>query len=252
MVSGRPGRRSLRCLGASSGCDSQLIPVGCDAPRTDGAACDNGLVPPVNERRTAGGGRYRNGFSGKPCPVRLPCGAGSCGFLGNLHGFGSGSAGSCRGRVAWRPGKVERSDRCSGTSATPGGAPGPEGRGRVNRHLRSNVISATGAALRSRGIQGRAHVPAGGGGRIDTSPDSPPETSQSRRAWRRSGRRRGRGRFVRPTTWRCAGRAELEWIIIPVLIYPDVREAVAWLSAAFGFAERVRIGENHRAQFPVR
>jgi hypothetical protein len=33
--------------------------------------------------------------------------------------------------------------------------------------------------------------------------------------------------------------------VIPVLIYPDVREAVAWLSAAFGFVERVRIGENH-------
>jgi uncharacterized glyoxalase superfamily protein PhnB len=36
--------------------------------------------------------------------------------------------------------------------------------------------------------------------------------------------------------------------VIPVLIYPDVREAVTWLGAAFGFAERVRIGENHRAQ----
>ena len=36
--------------------------------------------------------------------------------------------------------------------------------------------------------------------------------------------------------------------VIPVLIYPDVREAVAWLSAAFNFVERVRIGENHRAQ----
>ncbi|HEX6685601.1 MAG TPA: VOC family protein [Candidatus Limnocylindrales bacterium] len=36
--------------------------------------------------------------------------------------------------------------------------------------------------------------------------------------------------------------------VVPVLIYPDVREAVAWLSEAFGFAERVRIGENHRAQ----
>ncbi|WP_019073990.1 VOC family protein [Streptomyces hokutonensis] len=36
--------------------------------------------------------------------------------------------------------------------------------------------------------------------------------------------------------------------VIPVLIYPDVREAVAWLGAAFGFAERVRIGESHRAQ----
>jgi uncharacterized glyoxalase superfamily protein PhnB len=40
-------------------------------------------------------------------------------------------------------------------------------------------------------------------------------------------------------------------IVIPVLIYPDVREAVAWLSAAFGFAERVRIGEGHRAQLSV-
>jgi uncharacterized glyoxalase superfamily protein PhnB len=36
--------------------------------------------------------------------------------------------------------------------------------------------------------------------------------------------------------------------VIPVLVYPDVREAVEWLEAAFGFAERVRIGENHRAQ----
>jgi uncharacterized glyoxalase superfamily protein PhnB len=36
--------------------------------------------------------------------------------------------------------------------------------------------------------------------------------------------------------------------VIPVLTYPDVREAVAWLSAAFGFVERVRIGEDHRAQ----
>jgi uncharacterized glyoxalase superfamily protein PhnB len=36
--------------------------------------------------------------------------------------------------------------------------------------------------------------------------------------------------------------------VIPVLIYPDVREAVTWLGAAFGFAERVRIGEDHRAQ----
>jgi uncharacterized glyoxalase superfamily protein PhnB len=35
---------------------------------------------------------------------------------------------------------------------------------------------------------------------------------------------------------------------IPVLIYPDVREAVDWLCAAFGFAERLQIGENHRSQ----
>ncbi len=39
--------------------------------------------------------------------------------------------------------------------------------------------------------------------------------------------------------------------VIPVLIYPDVREAVAWLAAAFGFTERVRIGENHRSQLSV-
>lgn len=36
--------------------------------------------------------------------------------------------------------------------------------------------------------------------------------------------------------------------VIPVLIYPDVREAVEWLSAAFGFKERLQIGENHRSQ----
>ena len=36
--------------------------------------------------------------------------------------------------------------------------------------------------------------------------------------------------------------------VVPVLVYPDVREAVAWLGAAFGFTERLRIGENHRAQ----
>jgi uncharacterized glyoxalase superfamily protein PhnB len=36
--------------------------------------------------------------------------------------------------------------------------------------------------------------------------------------------------------------------VTPVLVYPDVRAAVDWLAAAFGFAERVRIGEAHRAQ----
>ena len=36
--------------------------------------------------------------------------------------------------------------------------------------------------------------------------------------------------------------------VVPVLIYPDVREAVGWLEEAFGFSERLRIGENHRAQ----
>ena len=36
--------------------------------------------------------------------------------------------------------------------------------------------------------------------------------------------------------------------VVPVLTYPDVRAAVAWLGTAFGFEERVRIGEDHRSQ----
>jgi len=36
--------------------------------------------------------------------------------------------------------------------------------------------------------------------------------------------------------------------VAPVLFYPDVRAAVAWLEAALGFEERVRIGDAHRAQ----
>jgi len=39
--------------------------------------------------------------------------------------------------------------------------------------------------------------------------------------------------------------------VIPVLTYPDVRAAVAWLTDVFGFAERVRIGEAHRSQLQV-
>ena len=39
--------------------------------------------------------------------------------------------------------------------------------------------------------------------------------------------------------------------VVPVLVYPDVRAAVAFLRAAFGFVERTRIGESHRAQLAV-
>ena len=39
--------------------------------------------------------------------------------------------------------------------------------------------------------------------------------------------------------------------VTPVLIYPDVRAAVAWLARAFGFQERVRVGDAHRAQLAV-
>ncbi len=36
-------------------------------------------------------------------------------------------------------------------------------------------------------------------------------------------------------------------VIIPELAYPDVAEAVTWLCRAFGFVERLRIGD-HRCQ----
>ena len=39
-------------------------------------------------------------------------------------------------------------------------------------------------------------------------------------------------------------RSVPEATVVPVLIYPDVREAVDWLTGAFGFVERVRIGER--------
>jgi uncharacterized glyoxalase superfamily protein PhnB len=39
--------------------------------------------------------------------------------------------------------------------------------------------------------------------------------------------------------------------VTPVLVYPDVRAAMAWLGSAFGFEERVRVGEAHRAQLRI-
>ena len=39
--------------------------------------------------------------------------------------------------------------------------------------------------------------------------------------------------------------------VVPVLVYPDVRAAVGFLEEAFGFVERTRIGEDHRAQMAV-
>ncbi|MEQ3550375.1 VOC family protein [Pseudonocardia nematodicida] len=39
--------------------------------------------------------------------------------------------------------------------------------------------------------------------------------------------------------------------VVPVLVYPDVPAAVAWLTATFGFVERTRIGDDHRAQLGV-
>lgn len=39
--------------------------------------------------------------------------------------------------------------------------------------------------------------------------------------------------------------------VIPVLVYPEVSAAVAWLTSAFGAVERVRIGDGHRAQMSI-
>jgi uncharacterized glyoxalase superfamily protein PhnB len=41
-----------------------------------------------------------------------------------------------------------------------------------------------------------------------------------------------------------------ESVVMPVLVYADVRAAVAWLGAAFGCVERLRIGE-HRSQLAL-
>ncbi len=38
--------------------------------------------------------------------------------------------------------------------------------------------------------------------------------------------------------------------VIPVLAYPDVNHAAAWLCDAFGFSVRLRIGD-HRVQLNV-
>lgn len=39
--------------------------------------------------------------------------------------------------------------------------------------------------------------------------------------------------------------------VIPVLVYPDVRQAVEWLCQTFGFEERLQIGDSHRSQLRV-
>jgi len=47
-----------------------------------------------------------------------------------------------------------------------------------------------------------------------------------------------------------ANRSIPDATIIPVLAYPDLHAAVAWLCEAFGFTERLRIGD-HRAQLTL-
>ncbi len=48
-----------------------------------------------------------------------------------------------------------------------------------------------------------------------------------------------------------ANRSIPDAVVVPVLTVSDVREAVAWLQRAFGFTERLRIGEGHRSQLEV-
>jgi uncharacterized glyoxalase superfamily protein PhnB/ketosteroid isomerase-like protein len=52
---------------------------------------------------------------------------------------------------------------------------------------------------------------------------------------------------ARPQSEPTHNRSAPPGVIVPVLEYPDVRAAADWLCAAFGFAERLRIG-SHRVQ----
>jgi uncharacterized glyoxalase superfamily protein PhnB len=54
-----------------------------------------------------------------------------------------------------------------------------------------------------------------------------------------------------PTDRTATNRSAPSATVIPVLVYPDVRAAVAWLTDALGFRERVRIGAGHRAQLQI-
>ena len=45
-----------------------------------------------------------------------------------------------------------------------------------------------------------------------------------------------------------ANRSVPPCTVIPVLIYPDPSAAAEWLSKAFGFTVRLRVGANHRIQ----
>src|SRR2546429_9037060 len=47
-----------------------------------------------------------------------------------------------------------------------------------------------------------------------------------------------------------ANRSVPSATVIPILPYPDVREAVIWLCDVFGFSERLQIGD-HRAQMNI-
>jgi uncharacterized glyoxalase superfamily protein PhnB len=72
--------------------------------------------------------------------------------------------------------------------------------------------------------------------------------ARGRQAPEPGGRRAGRNRRLGALK---PNRSIPSSSVIPVLVYPDVRAAVEWLEAAFGFAERVQIGDDHRSQLRV-
>src|SRR6187399_828979 len=91
-------------------------------------------------------------------------------------------------------------------------------------------------------------VPPGPASSCPARDESPNRSSAASRASGRAGERTSklprlsamlRNRSAPPAT------------VTPVLVYDDVRAAVAWLESAFAFGERVRIGDGHRAQLRV-
>lgn len=57
----------------------------------------------------------------------------------------------------------------------------------------------------------------------------------------------GAGRIA----WIKSNRSIPAAVTVPVLTVSDVPAAVAWLQEAFGFSERLRIGDRHRSQLEV-
>src|SRR4030095_15274044 len=81
-----------------------------------------------------------------------------------------------------------------------------------------------------------------------------PGTSTKRGPQRSPGRVFKKCSLTRPAISRCGmliNRSAPPATVTPVLVYEDVRAAVTWLESAFGFGERVRIGDGHRAPLRV-
>src|SRR6185436_12808595 len=147
-------------------------------------------------------------------------------------------------------GAGERLDPPGGAAAEARGA-----RGDPDRDSRSGSLVVRPLLPRHRGLP-RA-------GRMPGRPDRPGRARHPReRAPDADGAEQPRGARTDPALARrhralsyglgmLTNRSAPPVTITPVLTYPDVRAAVAWLESAFGFEERVRIGDAHRAQLRV-